>query len=341
MAANRTIKVDVWSKIRERITVVQREILGRSLTFQLYSGATPINLTGGTVTLYAILPDNMTEIFNACTLTTPASGICTYTFTEATLLQAGDLRCWLIYVDSSANELRTQEFAIEVQASPDFTSSVEGTSEYNAFSTALSTYSGIDARVADIEDTAGVVKCDGSGGFSVATAADLAIADTASRYTGTNVETALAEIAGSGRTTETVKSNATAIANIVAAGLENPFTAMPYVGTAPVVESGSNANGHYIKFADGTMICRGSPTLSSLAITTASGAVYTGTATYTLPAEFYAVPAVVVTFDGGNYVWTSVNPATTTTIAIIAYSSISQTTSTGVFHYIAVGRWKA
>lgn len=37
------------------------------------------------------------------------------------------------------------------------------------------------------------------------------VADTANRYTGTNVETCLAEIAGASRTTETVKGNADAI----------------------------------------------------------------------------------------------------------------------------------
>ena len=198
MAANRTIKVDVWSKIRERITVVQREILGRSLTFQLYSGATPINLTGGTVTLYAILPDDVTEVFNACTLTTPASGICTYTFTEATLLQAGDLRCWLVYVDSSANELRTQEFAIEVQSSPDFTTSVEGTSEYTALDTALSTYSGIDARVTAVEG-------------DLATAqSDIDALETAT--TANNLLTAIKSVdgAGSGLDADTLDGNSSA-----------------------------------------------------------------------------------------------------------------------------------
>lgn len=36
-------------------------------------------------------------------------------------------------------------------------------------------------------------------------------------------------------------------------GLAGAFASMPFVGTAPIVESGSNSNGNWIKFADGTM----------------------------------------------------------------------------------------
>ena len=125
----KTIKIDLWQKMRERITVVQREILGRSLTFQLYSGALPVNLTGCTVTFYAEKPDG-SIVFNACSIVTAASGICSYTFTEQTIVAAGDLTCQLVIIDSTSNELRTQEFTIEVQASSDYTTSVESASEY-------------------------------------------------------------------------------------------------------------------------------------------------------------------------------------------------------------------
>lgn len=43
-------------------------------------------------------------------------------------------------------------------------------------------------------------------------ASTVTVADTANRYTGTNVETCLAEIAGAGRTAQTVKANADKIA---------------------------------------------------------------------------------------------------------------------------------
>jgi len=38
-------------------------------------------------------------------------------------------------------------------------------------------------------------------------------------------------------------------------GADANFTAMPQVGGDPIVESGSNSNGEYTKFADGTLLC--------------------------------------------------------------------------------------
>jgi len=58
-----------------------------------------------------------------------------------------------------------------------------------------------DALAAHIADTTGAHA-----------ASAISVLDTATRYTGADVETCLAEIAGAGRTTETIKANATAIA---------------------------------------------------------------------------------------------------------------------------------
>lgn len=55
------------------------------------------------------------------------------------------------------------------------------------------------------------------------------------------------------------------------------------------IERGSNANGEYTKFADGTMICY-SPWLTSTGVTTAVGSTfYSTTITWTYPAAFAAV----------------------------------------------------
>ena len=260
---SKTLKIDLWQKMRERITVVRREILGRSLTFQLYSGSLPVNLTGCTVTFYAIKPDG-TIVFNACSLVTAASGICSYTFTEQTILLAGDLTCQLLIVDGSSNELRTQEFTIEVQASSDFTTSAESSSEYNTFSAAL----------ASIMNKAG--------------------------------------------------------------GATYPFTAMPYVGTAPVVESGSG----YVKYADGTMICTGRLSVEATANTLAS-------VVWTFPATFYSAILAICTASISSYsvgdfdlaaFYTSINWGGDQNRTVLLKASVSQTYGIDV---IAIGRWKA
>lgn len=62
--------------------------------------------------------------------------------------------------------------------------------------------------------------------------------------------------------------------------------------TGAVIERGSNANGEYVRFADGTQIC--TKAISGLGpISTASGALFvaTGTTIGTLPATFAAIPA--------------------------------------------------
>lgn len=198
----RSITIDIWDKLRERISVPQREILGRTIRFTITDRAIPVNLTGSTVTIYATKPSGA-MVFNALTLITPASGIAEITLTEQMIVEAGTLACQLLIVNSTAAETRTQPFNIEVIASDDFTSSVESSSEYNMFSAAL-------ARVSEIEGITGVVVSDGAGNFSAGDATDLPIVDAGNLYTGTTTETALAEIAGAGRTTQTVKSVAAA-----------------------------------------------------------------------------------------------------------------------------------
>ncbi|TAN80881.1 MAG: hypothetical protein EYR95_18980 [Phormidium sp. SL48-SHIP] len=61
-------------------------------------------------------------------------------------------------------------------------------------------------------------------------------------------------------------------------GADANFTAMPQVGGDPIVERGSNANGEYVKFADGTMWC------SRQVVFDGSDS---STQVYDSPAEFY------------------------------------------------------
>ncbi|MFG0501125.1 hypothetical protein ACF8GD_00460 [Pseudomonas putida] len=65
------------------------------------------------------------------------------------------------------------------------------------------------------------------------------------------------------------------------------------VPTGAIFERGSNANGEYVKFADGTMVCWMSITVTDQAIDTVyAGGVYQGTRTWSFPAFFSGVPVV-------------------------------------------------
>ena len=84
----------------------------------------------------------------------------------------------------------------------------------------------------------------------------------------------------------------------------------------------------------------------SVAITTATGVLYTGNSTsVSYPAEFSSAPTVTTriwaaatssVFGGGR---PSAGDLSTTVITFQPYSAAS-TTQTVIFEYIAIGRWK-
>lgn len=119
-----------------------------------------------------------------------------------------------------------------------------------------------------------------------------------------------------------------------------------------ISESGSNANGRYVKWADGTMEVWGRGTLTDIRLATAFGTFFrnvSGDASIALPAPF-----VDTNFESfvqlGN---SSVTPFTenvlgilqtisytTTSIRFYILSGASQT-ATIPYRYHAIGRWKA
>jgi len=117
--------------------------------------------------------------------------------------------------------------------------------------------------------------------------------------------------------------------------------------TSSVFDSGSNSNGSWLKLPDGTMICRQTKTFTSLAITTAVGAIYTsGDQSVTHAVTFYAVPQVFTSIrrnaaNVGSH-WTGgANTSDTTSIAYFQVMAYSSTTKTVNIDVLAVGRWKA
>lgn len=108
-----------------------------------------------------------------------------------------------------------------------------------------------------------------------------------------------------------------------------------------IIERGANANGTYIKFADGTMICQFA---ASAPITTSgaygsTGFFITPVQNLTFPATFITVPTVNV--DGFSWTvasgWGWVAGVTTSILQGVLASAGS--TATGYIMYTAVGRW--
>lgn len=113
-----------------------------------------------------------------------------------------------------------------------------------------------------------------------------------------------------------------------------------------IVESGSNANGRWIKYADGTMECW-AVLWTYGHLTTPSGSIFrTFSNTWTFPQPFVDVPAVFRdTVTGGDYIWAiSGNNIENTANRLLlatfaAMSPVSRSNGVQV-SLRAVGRWK-
>ena len=109
--------------------------------------------------------------------------------------------------------------------------------------------------------------------------------------------------------------------------------------------SGSNANGSWIKFADGTMICTKKITFTNVVIDDAWGAVYSSINTFNFgdyAQEFIEIPNVSITLaDGATCFCESFSGRTTKSIG--STWLCKPTTEAGgnmTFDIIAIGRWK-
>lgn len=109
------------------------------------------------------------------------------------------------------------------------------------------------------------------------------------------------------------------------------------VPTGAVIERGSNANGQFTRFADGTQLCWGSVTITPVADTPTS-------LPWTFPAAFASagasdlsiVVSAVTAVPGSALVEASISGQTTTGCDVVVYRT--NTTNTGV-RCLAIGRW--
>ena len=123
---------------------------------------------------------------------------------------------------------------------------------------------------------------------------------------------------------------------------------LPVVGAmgSAIIERGDNANGEYIRWADGTQICTRTVTLT-LSVTSATGTLYFARVDgYTYPAAFVDIPQLFLGFSdlgttnrGGIPVQSG--GATPTQMSdFYIFKTAKATNYSGLFHYLAIGRWK-
>lgn len=112
---------------------------------------------------------------------------------------------------------------------------------------------------------------------------------------------------------------------------------------AKISETGSNANGNYIKYEDGTMIEYNTITVQDQAINTSYGSLYVGIRLITFPVEFISVPTVSCSHfrygTGGS--WGAVQSTSTTQVNLMGLDAYSRNTGTNCkIGWIAIGKWK-
>lgn len=109
------------------------------------------------------------------------------------------------------------------------------------------------------------------------------------------------------------------------------------VPTGAIIERGSNANGEYTKFADGTMIC--TFTTAGQTCTTAAGNVFTSGVgpNWTFPVAFVATPHMFVSCQSVSR-WANGNATNTTTGQFAQFSYVSSAGSVAA-DLVAIGHW--
>ena len=111
-----------------------------------------------------------------------------------------------------------------------------------------------------------------------------------------------------------------------------------------IVESGSNSNGNYIKFSDGTMICYGTAIITSPTYSDWYGFCrLTNTFTINLPIAFkdnnYSLELTSKTFG----YFSSINNGKNVdnfTFRACTHNQSAYNPGNGNFNYIAIGKWK-
>lgn len=108
-----------------------------------------------------------------------------------------------------------------------------------------------------------------------------------------------------------------------------------------IIDSGSNENGNYIKFSDGTMICWAS-IAKTFTTSQHPNVYYTSSAdgfpSFMFPQNFISTPSIEVTNKGVN--WCSVYDSNNTGFSIVVYSVAARTSVSSTFDYVALGKWK-
>ena len=116
------------------------------------------------------------------------------------------------------------------------------------------------------------------------------------------------------------------------------------VPTGAIIERGSNSNGEYTKFADGTLICWFTRSVESVANNSSGGTTnlfFSGEVGLTFPATFVGITPTVTPCaslsSGGTSSWPSVRGRSLTGTSLALISNVQN--AAAYLGYTAIGRW--
>lgn len=118
---------------------------------------------------------------------------------------------------------------------------------------------------------------------------------------------------------------------------------LPVVGEsgAAIIARGSNANGEWVRWEDGTQVCWGSKTLTIS--TSLNGNIYLMTVNSILfPASFISAPVCVLSadYDDLNLTWANCHAVFSGSFNMTIYTTVQKTSTQGTIRFLAIGRWK-
>lgn len=113
------------------------------------------------------------------------------------------------------------------------------------------------------------------------------------------------------------------------------------VPTGSIIERGSNVNGEYVKFADGTLICTLFQTITANLNTTGYGSgAYTSYA-WTFPINCYSAPAlsVMAVIPGRIVLCGTTSNNATNSCSVFFWDAYGAVTGSMYTRWLAIGRW--
>jgi hypothetical protein len=114
------------------------------------------------------------------------------------------------------------------------------------------------------------------------------------------------------------------------------------IPTGAIIESGSNATGEYIRYADGTQICTRTVTLTNFAVNNVIGSLFYGSSTaLTFAMPFISAPFAKIEAIGSGFAYMvgGFSPSTTVTGTYVIMSPSSVASVTLTIRIFAIGRW--